>query len=65
MILAKTSLVTIHKDYPIESAFDLMVSNNIRRLIVIDDEGDFCGVILQENLSLDAHKRYWFSYYLQ
>jgi len=48
--LARTSLITIHKSYPIESAFDLMVSNNIRRLIVIDDKGNFCGVVLQENL---------------
>ena len=48
--LAKTSLITIHESCPIESAFDIIVSNNIRRLIVIDDAGDFCGVILQENL---------------
>lgn len=48
--LAKTELITIHKNRPIESAFDLVVTNNIRRLIMVDDEGDFCGVILQEDL---------------
>jgi len=48
--VAKTALVTIHKNAPVESAFDLIVSNNIRRLIMVDDEDEFCGVILQENL---------------
>ena len=48
--LAKTSLITIHKNRPVESAFDLIVSNNIRRLVMIDDNGDFCGLILQEDL---------------
>jgi len=48
--LAKTKLISIHKDSPVELAFDLIVTNNIRRLIMIDDNGDFCGVILQEDL---------------
>ena len=48
--VAKTALITIHKNAPVESAFDLIVSNNIRRLIMIDDSQEFCGVILQENL---------------
>lgn len=47
---ARTSLITIHKNRPIESAFDMIVSNNIRRLIMIDDNRNFCGVILQEDL---------------
>ena len=48
--IAKTALVTIHKNAPIESAFDLIISNNIRRLIVVDDLQAFSGVILQEDL---------------
>jgi len=48
--VAKTTLITIHKNAPIESAFDLIVSNNIRRLIMVDNNQQFCGVILQENL---------------
>jgi signal transduction histidine kinase/CBS domain-containing protein len=48
--VAKTALITIHKNAPVESAFDLIVSNNIRRLIMVDDAQEFCGVILQENL---------------
>ena len=48
--LARTSLITIHENRPIESAFDLVVSNNIRRLIMLNDAGDFTGIILQEDL---------------
>ncbi len=48
--LAQKKLISIHKDAPVESAFDLIVIHNIRRLIMIDDKGDFCGVILQEDL---------------
>ena len=48
--LAQTSLITIHEKRPIESAFDLVVSNNIRRLVMVNDEGEFSGVILQEDL---------------
>ena len=48
--LAKTSLITIHQKSSIELAFDIMVNNNIRRLILIDDKEEFCGVVLQEDL---------------
>ena len=48
--LAQKELISIHKDAPVESAFDLIVTHNIRRLIMVDDDGDFCGVILQEDL---------------
>ena len=50
MTLAITSLITIHENCPIESAFDLIVNNNVRRLIMLDDEGCFCGIVLQEDL---------------
>jgi len=48
--LAQKKLISIHKDAPVESAFDIIVTNNIRRLVMIDNDGDFCGVILQEDL---------------
>ena len=48
--LAKKKLISIHKDSPVESAFDLIVTHNIRRLVMIDNNGDFCGVVLQEDL---------------
>ncbi|HHS91732.1 MAG TPA: CBS domain-containing protein [Campylobacterales bacterium] len=48
--LARTSLITIHENRPLETAFDLVVSHNIRRLIVVNDGGDFVGILLQEDL---------------
>lgn len=48
--LAISSLITINENRPIESAFDLVVSNNVRRLIMVNDKGAFKGLILQEDL---------------
>lgn len=48
--LAHKTLITILSHRPIESAFDLMVTNNIRRLIMVEPHGEFSGVILQEDL---------------
>ncbi len=48
--LAKSPVICTHYHRPIESAFDLVVSNNIRRLILIDDNNDYAGVVLQEDL---------------
>ena len=48
--LAITPVITVNKNRPIESAFDLVVSNNIRRLVLINDEGQYSGMVLQEDL---------------
>jgi len=48
--LAEKKLITIFDNADMESAFDLIVSNNIRRLIMIDERKEFCGVILQKDL---------------
>ncbi len=50
MPLAKTPVITAHQDRPIESAFDLVVSNNIRRLVLVDEKGQYRGMVLQEDL---------------
>jgi len=50
IVLAKHPVISVHKNRPVESAFDLVVTNNIRRLILVDDEGFYCGIVLQENL---------------
>jgi signal transduction histidine kinase/CBS domain-containing protein len=49
-VLAKHPVISTHKNRPVESAFDLVVTNNIRRLILVDDEGLYCGIVLQEDL---------------
>ncbi len=48
--LAKKELITINKEDSVAAAFDLLVTNNIRRLIMVDKNRDFYGVILQEDL---------------
>lgn len=48
--IASSPVITAHENRPIESAFDLIITNNIRRLVLIDDAGLYCGVALQEDL---------------
>jgi len=38
------------KNRPIESAFDLVIQHNIRRIILVDGEGNYAGIVLQEDL---------------
>ena len=48
--LCVSPVITANKNRPIESAFDLVVSNNIRRLVLVNDEGEYCGIVLQKDL---------------
>ncbi len=50
MPLSIHPVITANQSRPVESAFDLVVSNNIRRLVLIDDAGLYCGMVLQEDL---------------
>jgi len=47
---AKKPVITAHQTRPVESAFDIVITNNIRRLVLVDDEGYYCGVVLQDTL---------------
>ena len=47
---ATAPVITAHAHRPVESAFDLIVTNNIRRLVLIDDARRYAGVVLQEDL---------------
>ena len=48
--IASSPVITAHENRPMESAFDLIITNNIRRLVLVDDVGLYCGVVLQEDL---------------
>jgi len=50
MPLATTPVITANQNRPIESAFDLVVTNNIRRLVLVDYVGQYSGMVLQEDL---------------
>ncbi|MGC9109632.1 MAG: diguanylate cyclase [Caldimicrobium sp.] len=50
--LAKKELFKIKSTDTLFSAFNLMIENNIRRLIVVDENGEFLGVVTQQDLIL-------------
>jgi len=48
--IASSPVITVHVNRPMEAAFDLIITNNIRRLVLVDDKGMYCGIVLQEDL---------------
>jgi len=48
--IASSPVITVHENRPMEAAFDLIITNNIRRLVLVDDDGVYCGMVLQEDL---------------
>lgn len=47
---ARKHLITTKSDRTIGYALNLMIDNNIRRMIVLDEENDFLGVITQKDM---------------
>ncbi len=47
---ATKKLITSHYQRPIEYAFEMVNEHNIRRIILLDDEKKYIGVVLQEDL---------------
>ena len=47
---AKKPVITAHYNRPVELAFELVVTNNIRRLVLVDEEGEYAGTVRQEDL---------------
>jgi len=43
-------LITAKKDNPIEFALNLFSEHNIRRIVLVDEEKKFAGIVLQEKL---------------
>jgi len=48
--LAQSPVIVAYQNRPIESAFDMVVTHNIRRLVLIDRDKSYRGVVLQEDL---------------
>lgn len=53
-MLMKTDLVTVKPDDEIEFAVSKMVENNVRRVPVIDDEGDLIGILTSFDIVAQA-----------
>lgn len=47
---ASTNLITANKNRPIEFAFDFLTQHDVKRIILVDDYGEFAGIVLQEDL---------------
>ena len=47
---AAKPVVTAFEERPVESAFDLVIQHNIRRIVLIDHAGRYTGIVLQEDL---------------
>lgn len=48
--IAKKELLTADENRPIEYAFDMLGQYNIRRVILVDKNKNFSGIVLQEDL---------------
>lgn len=51
-------VITIHRGQPAFDAAEMLRNNQIRRLIVVDDEGRICGVITQSDLIRGLESKY-------
>lgn len=49
-ILKQSNLITINIKRSVEYALQILINNNIRRLIVINDTNDFIGIVTQDIL---------------
>ncbi len=47
---ASRPVISALQDRPVEAAFDLIVTNGVRRLVLVNAQGEFSGVVLQEDL---------------
>jgi len=48
--ICKKNIITANEDRPLEFSFDILEKNNIRRLILLDKNRKYAGVVLQEDL---------------
>jgi len=45
-----SSVITVNHNRSVEYGLHILIDNNIRRLVVIDDKGSFVGIVTQESL---------------
>ncbi|MCH9813023.1 MAG: CBS domain-containing protein [Epsilonproteobacteria bacterium] len=50
LLSATTTVITANENRPIEFAFSFLSEHNIRRIVLVNDEGRFAGVVRQEDL---------------
>lgn len=55
--VASRELVTVHADEDLSSALQLMASQQVRRLPVVDDDGRLVGVLAQADVAVEAKEK--------
>jgi CBS domain-containing protein len=55
--VASRELVTVHADEDLSSALQLMASQQVRRLPVVDDDGRLVGVLAQADVAVAAKEK--------
>ena len=45
-----SSVITVNHNRSVEYGLHILIDNNIRRLVVVDDNGSFIGIVTQESL---------------
>jgi len=55
--VASRELVTVHADEELSSALQLMASQQVRRLPVVDDDGRLIGILAQADVAVEAKEK--------
>lgn len=55
--VASRELVTVHADEELSSALQLMASQQVRRLPVVDDDGRLVGILTQADVAAEAKEK--------
>ena len=50
-------VISVSKDADIEECCKLMEDNQLRRLLVVDDAGECCGIVAQADIALKAPRQ--------
>jgi CBS domain-containing protein len=55
--VASRELITVNADQELSSALQLMASQQVRRLPVVDDDGRLVGILAQADVAVEAKER--------
>ena len=55
--VASRELVTVHADEELSTALQLMASQQVRRLPVVDDDGRLVGILAQADVAMEAKEK--------
>lgn len=55
--VASRELVTVHADEELSRALQLMASQQVRRLPVVDDDGRLVGILAQADVAVEAKEK--------